>query len=346
MNKPKNLRVTGAYYNCNVIGHLDRDYSSPCQDYNSTKHKRYFGPVKLAKTNCGRRTPYDARAITNGESAALLMGITDDLCEEIVGKVLMVKRTSDNAEISRNNIVKKKLRSQVAKGVGEPPLPMETKQKDTENIFRKVTEATTSTTEEKDDEKNSCIKEVRLNFDDFHCDPTRGTRTTDDEEIIDNEANHDCAYSRVEIFNPNDDASPPETKTPTASLVKQLRQNKVFQLSFDDIPKLDLDSIVTRGNHAPKIKRKIGNKEYNLICDTGFAFGKNRDMMVGDGRKMLAKGIINDLSVDVFPGRHIKTSALCLDLPPKSYRFLLGHIVMAELGIGVDLATSHWYLRD
>ncbi|KAI7881715.1 uncharacterized protein EV154DRAFT_568237 [Mucor mucedo] len=291
MNKPTSPRVTGACYNCNVIGHLDRDCPSPCKHCNSTEHKRYFCPVKPARTNYGRPTPDDARAITNGGPAALLMGITDDLCEGIVGEVLMVKRTSDDAEISRNNIIKKKLRSQVAKEVGEPPLLMETKQKDTENTSCNVTEATTSTTEEKEDESNSCIKEVRLDLDDFHCDPTLGTRTTEDEETIGNEADHDCADSRVEIFNSNDDASPPKTKTPTASLVKQLRQNKVFQLSFDDIvnlsskahtefrrpientkaqekvaitdilyQKLELDTIVTQGNHAPRIKGKIGNK--------------------------------------------------------------------------------------
>lgn len=129
------------------------------------------------------------------------------------------------------------------------------------------------------------------------------------------------------------------------------------------------ECILAEGNQAPRILAKINGVEANLILNTGctpciislnlvkrlgleyqlVALPKDKQagILVGDGRQEVeTKGVIKDLQIELLPGRSLKVDTPCLDVPEKVYEFLFGRIAMARFGVGADMATSDWYIRD
>lgn len=73
--------------------------------------------------------------------------------------------------------------------------------------------------------------------------------------------------------------------------------------------------------------------------------GQHSAIRVADGRINRAKGIILNVKIRLWKDT-IVSDALCIDATGDPYEVLLGRIPMARLGVGVDLQTSCWYIRE
>lgn len=132
---------------------------------------------------------------------------------------------------------------------------------------------------------------------------------------------------------------------------------------------MNQECVLLEGNHAPRVVAKLNGVEVNVILDTGFTpciisynLVKRLDladqmiglsstenggiMMVGDGRRVQTKGLIQKLQLELLPG-HVKgVDALCLNVPDGAYDFLCVRVSMADFGFCEDLHTLSWFLRN
>lgn len=73
---------------------------------------------------------------------------------------------------------------------------------------------------------------------------------------------------------------------------------------------------------------------------------KEGGLIVGDGRVVSPMGIIKNLSLKLAENCEMKVDALCIDVANYSYEFIMGRNAMAAMGVGVDLGSSYWYVRQ
>ncbi|KAI9468443.1 MAG: hypothetical protein EXX96DRAFT_105774 [Benjaminiella poitrasii] len=335
----------------------------PCKYRNSTEHKRFQCPRRPSLTR--------SMSHTNTTTNLLMLNIKSTAEDENVYNMLMAKRTLDDVQSIAEDTVNKQARTNdhvVQLNYEDTKLGVAhdnyTDTNHAEGLLDARPENFIADIENARQEATAAIEtapQVSNNANNIQgdwapCGSTPVTRITKIVQRLRKERRFELSYSEIIV-------SAPKAHT---EFRRPLPPNKPeFILDVNDMLYTN-ENVIDEGTHAPHVRGKINNIPVDLILDTGCApcvisYGTvqklglvhtlqkapdSEKLMVGDGRRVAPKEILTHLKLEIMEGIALIVDALCLDAPHSSYDFIIGRLSMQKLGIGVDLSSSYWYVRQ